>query len=825
MANLQTLRGLVRPAGALITALALALPVAAQETAPPPPGGNDGGPDLAIEEIVVHARLREERLQDVPASVTVFQTETLQRAGVQRPEDFIGLTPGVSLVDAAEAGDTQVNIRGINGSRDAENSFAFISDGILLSNPSAFNRDLLDLAQIEILKGPQGALYGRNAAAGAIIITTKRPTNEWETTLRASTGNHNSQYAAASLSGPLVRDSLYFRLSADWRSTDGFFHNSFLDRDNVDDFENYNLNARLLWEPSERLHVDAKLRYGEVDAAAITFNAVFAVPGLTGVNPKFFEDVNDHQFVFQSNIDPQNDQEALEFSLKFDMELGWAEWTGWLLYSDIEQNFLADGTSASFSLFATEPTCISSTASLNAGGVTLPAPQFLGAMPTFPPSVFGPYSPTTCDGYQYQVRNQEDLSFETRLASPADQSLRWLVGFYFLDLDREVGVSTGVDRDMGIDLSLFNPQGGRSPTEQLVHDEFETQVWAAFGQLSYDLGENIEASLALRYDREERKVSNLVPVNAQTLYIQPINPALRFRSMIPDQEETFDELQPKLSLTWDLSDETTLFASWGIGFKSGGFNNQGSAATVAQFRPMGANVQVLDRFEAETSSAIEVGFKSSFFNRRLSMEAALYQTSVDDMQFFEFFVGSFGLLRVVSNIDEVSIQGAELALRAHFTESFTAYTSFNITDSEIDRNASRPGTEGNESPYTPDYTLNLGFEYATGIPQSFPAIGGGEFSWRVDWQYIGPTWFHTVQDDEAVSNFGGADYSKTERDSYNTVDMRLGIQMDHWSVHAFGRNLFNEEYLEEVIPAPEFGGSFIHPAARRTYGIELGYRF
>lgn len=126
-----------------------------------------------LQEIVITtARQRAESLQDVPASITAITSDVLEAAAVERAGDFIRLTPGVSLVQAAEVGDAQVNIRGINGARDAENSFALIIDGILQTNPAAFNREYADLQQIEIVKGPQGAIYGRNAAAGAIIITT-----------------------------------------------------------------------------------------------------------------------------------------------------------------------------------------------------------------------------------------------------------------------------------------------------------------------------------------------------------------------------------------------------------------------------------------------------------------------------------------------------------------------------------------------------------------------------------------------------------------------------------------------------------------------------
>jgi iron complex outermembrane recepter protein len=803
-----------------------------------------------IEEIVVTARQREESLQEVPATITVFTEQELARAGVQRAEDFVGLTPGVTLVDAAEVGDTQVNIRGINGARDAENSFAFIVDGVLMTNPAAFNREYANLQQIEILKGPQGALYGRNAAAGAIIVTTREPTDELEGQVKVSAGNESSYYASANLGGPISEGSSYFQLGVDWRDTDGFFSNSFLGRDDiVDAFENYNINGRLLFTPSDRLKIDTKARYGEVDASAITFNSVFHLPAFTFLSPEFAEDVNEHDFVFPANIVSDNEQEAIEFSAKMDYELeSGMMLTAWGLYSDIENNFLADGTSGAFGFFWFEPNCEASVTRLFNEGVTLPPPQFLGPSPVFPNSVFGAYTPTSCDGYQYQVRNQKDLSFEVRLASAGAQPLRWLAGVYYLDIEREVGVATGIDSTElapgSFQQSLFIPAGQPNSTEQLVHDRFDSRVIAGFGQLAYDLTDTVELSLALRYDHEERDVTNLVPVDARNLFIDfdgppfegnaPLNPGLDpviNPGGIQPQSETFDQFQPKVSATWDLTPEWTLFANWGIGFKSGGFNNQGSATTVDIFvnsvaaagdfpETVFPPVVIRDRFDEETSSAWELGFKSVLADSRLRLEGAVFRTDVDDMQFFEFFVGAFGLLRVVSNIDEVDIQGVELGGYWAATDWLSLHAGGSVIDSEIQSYASRPDAVGNKSPYTADYTVNAGADFDVPISADFDLVA------RVDWRRTGPTWFHTIQDNRRPTIFGFAgDNSLTEREAFDVVNLRVGIESEQWSVSAFARNLFDEEYLEEVIPAPEFGGTFDHPAARRSYGVEASYRF
>ncbi len=259
------------------------------------------GSDFEIEEIIVTARRRSERLQDVPGTVTVLTASVLEGAGVRRAAQFIALTPGVTMVNAASVADTQVNIRGINGARDAETSFAYVLDGILHTNPAAINREYTNLQQVEVFKGPQGAIYGRSAAAGAIIVTTAKPGNESKFSGRASFAEDNSFDGFLAWSGPLKQDEVYLSLSADYRESDGFYRNSFQNGAAiVDRFEGFNIDGRLVWDASEALSIDTKIRYGEVDASSITFNSVFQLPVFAELAdiPPAYQDVNDFDFQF-----------------------------------------------------------------------------------------------------------------------------------------------------------------------------------------------------------------------------------------------------------------------------------------------------------------------------------------------------------------------------------------------------------------------------------------------------------------------------------------------------------------------------------------------
>jgi len=164
-------------------------------------------------------------LQEVPIAVSAFTEAQIESAGIQRPADFIGLMPNVTMVDSANVGDTQVSIRGIVSTRDAESTFAYVVDGVLVTNPNGFNEELMDVSQIEVLKGPQGALYGRNAVAGAIIVSTNRPDEEFEGKVKVGAGNNGSKNASLTLSGGLG-EVLLGRLSVSQRETDGHYSNA-----------------------------------------------------------------------------------------------------------------------------------------------------------------------------------------------------------------------------------------------------------------------------------------------------------------------------------------------------------------------------------------------------------------------------------------------------------------------------------------------------------------------------------------------------------------------------------------------------------------------
>ena len=818
-----------------------------------------------LEEIVVTARKRQESLQDVPIAVTAFTEDQIESAGIQRPADFISLIPNVTIVDTANVGDTQVSIRGIVSTRDAESTFAYVVDGVLTTNPNSFNEELLDIQQIEVLKGPQGALYGRNAVAGAILVTTKEPTDELEGRIRVGAGSNSSSNFSAVLSGPLG-GSARGRIAASYRDTEGHYDNVYegvsLD---VDYLEDLSVKGRVIFDVSDSFSLDVRGGVSAVEGGAINFNAVFAIPQLAAFNgPAFYADVNEHSFIYSFNVPGENEQDTIDFAIKGDWALNNMDLTATVAYNDLDEYLLSDGTSATFYGYEVSPTCQSDRATLNNtpaafGGAdrTDLFGQFFQPFGVWPPGggvdpdftgVYGPYTPTACDGYQYQERNQEDLSFELRLTSDEDQSLRWIAGVYFADIEREVVVTYGADQGLGFLRQPYVDPTGPNPTDLMFHDTFDTQVMAAFGQIEYDMSDTIELALALRYDTEDREVANQVPnVTASGLNIHtldglgqpgPINPAFVANpSGIPSRSRDFSQLQPKVSLSWRPSDTTTLYATYGVGFRSGGFNSLGSEALLSLWfndngdpllpgAAVDAELVIKDEYDKEVTDSYEIGGKFVLANNRLRINAAYFINEIEDNQFFEFFAGPFGLLRVVTTIEDVEISGFELDFNAVLGENFSIFGGIGILDSEIKQNINRPLSVGNDAPQAPDETYNLGAQL------DIPFGSSMGFSARVDWQHVGEMWFHTLQGEETPTIwnvfFGpgfNQNFSKAKRDAFDTIDLRLTLSGERWDVAVWGRNIGDEEYLEEIIPAAEFGGSFIHQAPGDSYGAEFTYKF
>lgn len=836
-------------------------PAPAEATATPAPA-RPAASAIAAQEgegaIVVTARRQNETLRDVPATVSVLTSDTIARTGARVATDFVQLTAGVTIeTGATEPADTSINIRGLNGARDAEGNVGLVIDGILKTSAAGLNEPQGAITQVEILKGPQGAIYGRNASAGAIVITTKKPGDKLEGSFKGQIANDHTYLLSGLVSGPIT-DTMGFVANVEWTRSDGFYRNTFLgtalakavypgystNRNSIDNYNNLHAFGRLVITPSDDTEIDAKVNYGRNRGSAVTYNAVFQIPALAAAfnDPIFNDKVSNHKFLFTNNTESQSWQDTYGGSIRLTQHLGGTILYGSAAYNNEHNDYIAGGTSAAFGFFNNEPNCIRTRAATD-GQVTNPEPFNTYA------AAFGgtqPYAPNTCDGIQTNKRRQKDVSAEVRLASEPGSPLQWQLGGSYLYIDRRACVTLTLDTGHGSTRKCFttNPL---YPTEEVTDDNYRTNVYAAFANVDYAASSKLKAGVALRYDIEARETSNNVPLLARTRWVgnpltgfpdgtettpanyylnSGLDPAYNPSGVLAPRSKTFKQLEPKLTVSYKPNRDTTLYASWGIGFKAGGFNGGGTEAIVDGYfnappsaGGVGAGIFVPGTYKKETDRAAEAGIKGRLFNA-LDYELIGYYTDVRNMQYFEFFVGDFGVLRSVSNIDKVRIYGGEASLNYRITPRWSIFASGNVTNSRIQKNRSRPYTVGNKSPTTPDYTINAGTQILEPITDTLRMLG------RVDVRVTGPTPFGTVQDNTVPTAFGlDANYKNSTRSTYTLVNARLGIETDRWSLAMFANNLFDKHYLNDVVIAPEFGGDFVAPGQLRRWGLEGTFKF
>ena len=724
-----------------IIASAVAMPVHAQST--------------ELSEIVVTARKRDEALLDVPVVVSAFDAEEIQSAGILRPQDFIALTPNMTMVQTQNQGTSFIVVRGISQARNSEPSVAVLIDGVLMSNPSQFNQELFDIASIEVLKGPQGALYGRNAIGGAVIIQTREPGDEIEGSLMAGYDSGPGYTARFGVGGPIGgSDTWKFQLSGSYLDTEGYIDNPFLGEE-ADPFKDVSARAKLLWEPNSGMSADFRVSFSQVDTQALYFNIT--------------EQVDDTSLPVRVNNPGENERELMSASVKLDFDVGGGILTSITAYDTIEE--LLTGDQFDF----------------------LPIPE----------SVLFQFFGT--DQAQHQWLDVEAVSQEIRYTSPAEERFRWILGAYVIATDRFI--STGNVFDLGTGevprvketpLPLFAPQF------TFLADSQDNLAWAVFGEMSYDLTERVEGSLALRYDNDERENTTETPTEFIPAPIAcPPLPAPQVDCAFPGQvrKESWDELQPKVTLRFKPNDDVTTYLSYSRGFRSGGFNQTGvGTAGIAG---------ITDLFDEETADTYEAGVKARFMDNRVMAGASIYHTKAEGSYFFVFDPNTS--TQNLGNLDEVEYQGFELELQAQATDNIDLYARGGWTDSEIQESARDPADVGNQAPLVSEYTINLGAQFR------IPFGTGDEFFIRPDFQIIGDTWWYP-------DNF-------TKRDPVELLNLRAGFNTETWSIVAWSRNLLDEEYNAEWSPGPQFFPSpgytnnFVFKAQPMTWGVDFTYRF
>ncbi|MGY6638354.1 MAG: TonB-dependent receptor [Erythrobacter sp.] len=724
---------------AALAAALLAAPVCAQTAADTTsqPDGASGG------EIVVSALRRDQTLLDAPLAITAFDSQAIQNAGIERPADFIGLTSNVTLVETQNAGNAFVVIRGITQNRNSEPSVAVIVDGVLQVNPAQFNQELFDIEQIEVLKGPQGGLYGRNAIGGAIVINTKKPTSQFEGNITAGIDNGFGYFLRGGVSGPLA-ENLFFRVAASYYDTDGFIPNTFLG-ENADPVEDFSLRGSLLFEPTDKLSIDLRASTNQLRTQGLYYNIV--------------DDVNTIADV-RVNNPGQNDRDIYNVALKVEYAGDNAVFTSISSYDTLKEiltgdafDFLPIEESFFFNLFET---------------------------------ILGPGN--GFDLNQSQYLNVKAFSQEVRLASPNDgRRFNWLVGGYLVDTTRFISTGNMIDTGNGVFPVFRTPSTNPlNPQFSFLADGQDNFAWALFANAGYEITPELRIDGSLRYDRDRRRQTTLTPQG-----FLPNVPGVPQAQSGEVRTRTFQDWQPKVTLTYKPDRDVTIYGGYSRGFRSGGFNQTGVGAEAIN----NAIVGVGDVFLAETADTFEIGAKAKVGPVRIN--AAAYTTKSQNSYFFVFLAESS--TQNLGNIPEVRLNGFEIDATARIAPYFDVNAAIGVTDSEIKEFAD-PSVIGNKAPQVAASTINLGAQYAG------PLVGRVDLLARLDYRRIGRTWWEP--------------FNTTSRDPVDLVDGRLGIKVDGVAITAFAQNLFDKTYNAEFSP-----GGFVFRARPRRFGVQVRYDF
>ena len=734
-----------------------------------------------VGEVIVTARQRAEALEKAPVQVTAFTAQTIRDKGIEMPRDFISATPNVTLVETQNVGTAFVVIRGISQARNSEPSVAVIVDGVPETQPAQFNQELFDVSQIEVLKGPQGALYGRNAIGGAIIITTRAPGPMWDGHVTVGYDSGPGGKGQAVVSGPLA-STLGMVAGVSYTNTAGYLENTFLNQ-KADPWEDVNGRLRFVWTPDDRFKADLRLAadrvwtqgfdYNIVYYAGLNFNAGPPYPDYTQLQTP---DVNNTSLPIRVNNPGKDNRAIYDASLKWDYDTGAGTLTSISGYNLTKE--IITGDAFDF----------------------LPPPQSLLHL-------FAGY-----DQNQSQFLRVRTLTQELRFTSPASAPFRWIAGAEVYGTDRYISTGNEWDTGNGVMPTYYAPTtptpafpgftSSLNPQATYLADSQSNFAWAAYLDSSYDLTSQVELSANIRFDSDRRRNTTVTP--------QPFLDAFAIPAHTGDvREHTFQGWQPQFIAKYTPSDNLTLYGSYSKGFRSGGFNQTGvaTAAAAAGF------VGVGDVFKAEHDETWEAGFKSQWMNHRVTFNGSVYTNGSKNGYFFIFLASNS--TQNLGNIPKVRYTGFDLDGSIRLTDDLQVVAGFGYTDSKVKQyyHDTAPQYDfriGEPAPLVSKYTFDLGVQYKPRLTDKLTGLV------RVDYNRIGRTYFW--ESDPNVVGVGAPPV--ISRNPVDLVDARVGVETSDWTLVVWAKNLNNAIYNAEYSP-----GGFVFKALPRRWGVDLTKRF
>jgi len=776
-----------------------------------------------LEEITVTAAYREQGLQDVPVSISAVTGETITEAALQKAEDIQFLVPNFTLTETGIG--TNAFVRGIgSGINQAfEQSVGTYVDGVYFGRAQQWRAPFLDIERVEVLRGPQSILFGKNSVAGALNITTAKPTDEFEGSLRASWEIENEEsIIEGMISGP-ISDRVRYRIAARTRELEGYMWNG-TTADDEPNREDWTVRGIIEFDISDNLLATFKAEVGEFDVTGRHIEIINEAPtpggpfgpmsyadvlvNVFGAHPSTLNNVQDE--IRSSNGDFSNN-ELQNFVLTLDWAIGDHDLKSITAYSEFEYDEFCD--------------C-----------------DFTGA------DVFGAALQETYD----------QLSQEFRLSSPLGGTFDYIAGLYYQTSDHEYADQIIVSSDSILVPALGASGGQVQDTMASRLATVDNDVLSAFAQFNWHLSDAFTLQVGARVTKDERdgfRTMSIVKTDGSPLdatqpaapivyaagfgitstnlvaiaQVSPTASALVYGvdGAVPcdatsDPEDCANGLgvlpvdgsrdktkfSPEIKFVWNAGDNSLLYASWSQGFKSGSFdfraNNMGYPR----------NLTMADSFEFDDEEATnyELGAKFTLAGGALELNTAAFFTDFQDLQ-VSIFDSVLGFN--VGNAASAEVKGLEVDIRWAATDYLTvsgglALTDFEFTDFEDGqrywgRDPNDPACTGDLCSYTgesgqlvSDVQGNLSFDVRIPVGRSLEISG-----------MLGV--FYTSEYDASAT------YDpKLVQDAYTLVDARiaLGAESGRWQLALLAKNLTDERILN-------FGGDT--PLAGSNFGLQSNY--
>lgn len=633
----------------------------AQQVTPPPQSGESKDDAKQLDTVVVTATKRALDIDTVPVAVTAIGGEELANSAVRDTQSLSMLTPSlVVTTSGSEAAGAVIRMRGIGTAASnpgLEGSVGVLVDGIYRSRSGLALTDLVDIDQVEVLRGPQSTLFGKNTSSGVINIQTKRPTFAPEGYVSASLGNLGSQIVSGAWSGPLIADKLAVRLSAQYNKRDGYLEN-IVDGEQYNNRDRWLVRAQALWAPNDdfslRLIADAVRKREDCCAAPFTVYGAAILPRFIALGGTVIGPDHNYRVAFDRPV--QSDVDEAGLSALMEWNLGWATLNGTLSYRDGQSFSASDGDFSDLDLSylpADEGSAITRIAEVTLKGQTDRIDW-----------LFGAYYGEEDIGFDGQTLFGNDAGAFLLGILPPRVPPAWYVAGTGQQLRRS--------RQSGNSVSLY--------THNIIH---------------FDRG--VDLTLGLRHVREEKTGFGYTISDTRACTLPGLPAAARILCSVPRYDASYDDNRTVgvASLSKSIGERGSVYFTYSTGFKAGGINlDPGNAVgATAVFKP-------------EAVESYELGLKMPLFDRRLLLRSALFRMDYEDVQLNTFD----GIGFRISNEASARSQGAELEADWYIAPGYKLRAGYTYNKAEYGSDTFNAALRDKQINNAPKNTGLLGFD-------------------------------------------------------------------------------------------------------------------